>query len=61
MQGEAADSEVFPERGRARPNRTAVVQRYDGLIHGFLDMTFSPAADAAVAESCDRFAEILHR
>jgi acetyl esterase len=38
-----------------------VVKRYDGLIHGFLDMTFSPAAEAAVAESVDRFAELLHR
>jgi hypothetical protein len=32
-----------------------------GLIHGLLDMTFSPAADAAVAESVDRFAKLLHR
>jgi acetyl esterase len=36
-------------------------KRYDGLIHGFLDMTFSPAAEEAVAESVDRFAALLHR
>jgi len=38
------------------------VQRYDGLIHGFFDMGIvSPAAQAAIDESCARFSELLHR
>lgn len=37
------------------------VIRYDGLIHGFVDMgPFSPAADAAVADMNARFAKLLH-
>jgi acetyl esterase len=40
---------------------TAHVQRYDGMIHGFFDMgTISPAAQAAIDESCARFGELLH-
>lgn len=36
--------------------------RYDGLIHGFLDMAaISPAADAAVADTIGRFRRLLHR
>jgi len=35
--------------------------RYDGLIHGFLDMAaLSPAADAAVGATIDAFRELLH-
>ncbi|NYJ08326.1 alpha/beta hydrolase fold domain-containing protein [Petropleomorpha daqingensis] len=37
-------------------------QRYDGMIHGFFDMgPISPAAQAAIDESCARFGELLHR
>ena len=40
----------------------AVVRRYDGMIHGFFAMgALSPAARAAVDESCTRFGELLHR
>jgi acetyl esterase/lipase len=40
---------------------TASVHRYDGMIHGFFDMgTISPAAQAAIDESCARFGELLH-
>jgi acetyl esterase len=36
-------------------------QRYDGMIHGFFDMgPISPAAQAAIDESCARFGELLH-
>ncbi len=35
--------------------------RYDGLIHGFIDMAgLSPAADAAVAATIASFRELLH-
>ena len=38
----------------------ADVRRYDGMIHGFFDMGLaSPAAQAAVEESCRRFGELL--
>jgi acetyl esterase len=41
---------------------SADVRRYDGMIHGFFDMgTISPAAQAAIDESCARFGELLHR
>ncbi|SHG25131.1 alpha/beta hydrolase [Geodermatophilus nigrescens] len=41
---------------------TAHVLRYDGMIHGFFDMgAVSPAAQAAIEESCARFGELLHR
>ncbi len=37
-------------------------RRFTGLIHGFVDMgRHSPAADAAVAETCRLFGELLHR
>ena len=37
-----------------------VVQRYDGMIHGFVDMgPFSAAAEAATADTVARFAEVL--
>ncbi|GAB2743474.1 alpha/beta hydrolase [Nocardioides pakistanensis] len=36
------------------------VRRFDGMIHGFFDMgTFSPAAQAAIDESCRMFASLL--
>jgi acetyl esterase len=38
----------------------ADVHRYDGMIHGFFDMgTVSPAAQAAIDESCARFGQLL--
>lgn len=38
------------------------VKRYDGMIHGFFDMGgFSPAARAAIEESCQRFGALLAR
>jgi acetyl esterase len=40
----------------------ARVRRYDGLIHGFFAMgAVSPAAQAAVDETCAAFGELLHR
>jgi acetyl esterase len=40
----------------------AEARRYDGLIHGFFDMgAVSPAAEAAIEESCARFGELLRR
>lgn len=37
-----------------------VVQRYDGMIHGFVDMgPFSAAAEAATADTVAKFAEVL--
>ncbi len=37
------------------------VTRYDGMIHGFFAMgAASPAAQAAIGESCARFGELLH-
>jgi acetyl esterase len=37
-------------------------RRFAGLIHGFVDMgRHSPAADAAVLETCRLFGELLHR
>lgn len=36
-------------------------RRFPGLIHGFVDMgRHSPAADAAVRETCHLFGELLH-
>ncbi|GAB3201704.1 alpha/beta hydrolase [Geodermatophilus arenarius] len=38
----------------------ADVRRYDGMVHGFFDMgAWSPAAQAAIDESCARFGELL--
>jgi acetyl esterase len=38
------------------------VTRYDGMIHGFFAMgAASPAAQAAIDESCARLGELLHR
>jgi acetyl esterase len=39
---------------------SADVRRYDGMIHGFVDMgAASPAAQAAIDESCARFGTLL--
>ncbi len=53
------ECEAYAE-GLAAAGVEVVVERFDGLIHGFLDMTFSPAAEGAVAETVDRFARLLH-
>ncbi len=38
-----------------------VLRRYDGMVHGFMDMgAFAPAALAATHEAIDLFAEQLH-
>ena len=38
----------------------AEVRRFDGMIHGFFDMgAYSPAAQAAIEESCAMFAKVL--
>ena len=40
----------------------ADVQRYDGMIHGFFDMgPVSPAAQAAIDESCARFGALIRK
>jgi acetyl esterase len=43
-----------------RAGATVVSRRYDGMIHGFMDMgAFSPAAQAAVDDAIGLFAEML--
>lgn len=37
------------------------VLHYDDLVHGFFDMSFSPAADAAIGDTVGAFRELLHR
>jgi acetyl esterase len=54
------EGEAYAER-LAAAGVEVLTTRYDGLVHGFLDMTFSPAAEEAVAECVNRFAELLHR
>ena len=40
---------------------TVESRRYDGLIHGFFDMGgLSPAAQAAIEETCGKFRKLLH-
>ena len=34
--------------------------QFDSMIHGFVDMVFSPAADEAVTTSLARFTDLLH-
>jgi acetyl esterase len=54
------EGEAYGEALRAAGG-TADVRRYDGMIHGFFGMgTVSPAAQAAIDESCVRFGELLH-
>jgi acetyl esterase len=53
------EGEAYGEALRGAGVR-ADVQRYDGMIHGFFDMgTVSPAARAAIDESCARFGDLL--
>jgi acetyl esterase len=55
------EGEAYGEALRAA-GVPAVVRRYDGMVHGFFAMgALSPAAQAAVDESCTRFGELLHR
>jgi acetyl esterase len=55
------EGEAYGEALRAAGVQ-ARVRRYDGLIHGFFAMgAVSPAAQAAVDETCAAFGELLHR
>lgn len=36
------------------------VLHFDSMVHGFIDMTFSPVADEALAQTNDRFRALLH-
>ncbi|MGR6964616.1 alpha/beta hydrolase [Geodermatophilus sp. URMC 61] len=55
------EGEAYGEALRAA-GVEARVRRYDGLIHGFFAMgAVSPAAQAAVDETCGAFGELLHR
>jgi acetyl esterase len=47
-------------RAMAAAGARAEVRCYPGMIHGFFDLgTVSPAAQAAIAESCARFGDLL--
>jgi acetyl esterase len=55
------EGEAYGEALRAA-GVEARVRRFDGLIHGFFAMgAVSPAAQAAVDETCAAFGELLHR
>ena len=54
------EGEAYGEALKAAGVR-ALVHRYDGLIHGFFDMGgLSPAAKAAIEETCGKFRTLLH-
>lgn len=53
------EGEAYGEALRSAGVETEV-RRYAGMVHGFFDMgAFSPAAQAAIDESCARFGELL--
>ena len=55
------EGEAYGEALRAA-GVDARVRRFDGLIHGFFAMgAVSPAAQAAVEETCAAFGGLLHR
>ena len=43
-----------------RAGSQVAVLHYDDLVHGFLDMAFSPAADRAVGATFEAFRTLLH-
>jgi acetyl esterase len=63
-----AEFDPLRDEGEAYADRLAAEgvtverARYDGLIHGFVDMAaMSPAAETAVADTVERFRRLLHR
>jgi acetyl esterase len=63
-----AEFDPLRDEGEAYADRLAAAGvpvdrvRYDGLIHGFVDMgTVSPAADAALGDLVARYRALLHR
>lgn len=55
------EGEAYAEALRAA-GVPADLRRFDSMIHGFFDMgAVSPAAQAAIDESCGMFARLLHR
>jgi acetyl esterase len=63
-----AELDPLRDEGEAYAERLAAdgvevhLSRYEGLIHGFVDMSaMSPTADAAVEETVKQFRSLLHR
>ena len=55
------EGEAYADRLEAN-GVTVERARYDGMIHGYVDMApFSPAAEAAVADTISRFRRLLQR
>ena len=55
------EGEAYADRLEAE-GVTVERARYDGMIHGFVDMAaMSPGAEAAVADTVARFSRLLHR
>ncbi len=55
------EGEAYADRLEAE-GVTVERARYDGMIHGFIDMApMSPAAESAVADTVARFSRLLHR
>ena len=55
------EGEAYADRLQA-DGVTVERARYDGMIHGFVDMAaMSPGAEAAVADTVARFSRLLHR
>ena len=50
---------AYAEALRAAGVETELL-RFDAMIHGFVDMAFSPGADEAIAATLARFTDLLH-